>query len=126
MVLAEASLVCSPCRAFDLNGVWATDAALCDKMFEKRGSSYGFTEMSDLYGSGLIIEGTRIRGKMAQCTIKSKTEDSDSVRFLAACATSVAPENLQVTLKILGSDSFSRLFPNMQGMEVAYHRCASN
>src|SRR4051794_18188071 len=75
VALLGASLSYSSASAFELAGIWATDNAICNRLFEKRGISFEFTEMSDLYGSGFIIEGTRIRGKMAQCTIQSKTED---------------------------------------------------
>jgi hypothetical protein len=60
------SILC--CSAFDLSGIWATDPQLCGKMFERRGSEVAFTQLPDLYGSGFVIDGTRIKGKMAQCT----------------------------------------------------------
>jgi hypothetical protein len=62
LILAPLS---SPSMAFDLNGIWATDPALCGKMFEKHGNEIAFTPLSDLYGSGFVIDRTRIKGKMA-------------------------------------------------------------
>ena len=69
-LLIATALYSFPSSAFDLNGIWATDAQLCSKMFEKRGSDVTFTPMSDFYGSGFVIEGTHIKGKMAQCAIQ--------------------------------------------------------
>ena len=112
-----------PSGAFDLNGVWATDAALCDKMFEKRGSQVMFTEISDLYGSGFVIDGTRIKGKMAQCTIKSQKEDGGTLQIAAACATAIMHQDVEFSLKIVNDKAITRLFPGMSGMEVIYYRC---
>ncbi len=121
--LVGAALSSTASSAFDLDGMWATDAALCGKMFERRGGQMAFTELSDLYGSGFVIEGTRIRGKMAQCTIKSKKEDGDSLQLLAGCATQIMQSEMQFSLKIVNENAMSRLFPGMSGMEVTYYRC---
>src|SRR5579863_3001368 len=53
--------------AFDLSGAWATDAGLCSQVFTKKGNEVEFAELSDLFGSGFIIEGSRIRGKSGRC-----------------------------------------------------------
>jgi hypothetical protein len=117
-------LLSFPSSAFDLNGIWATDSALCSKMFEKQGNQVVFTELSDLYGSGFMIDGTRIKGKMAQCTIKSKKEDGQTLLISAACATAIMHSDMEFSLKIVNDNAISRVFPGMSGMEVMYYRCA--
>jgi hypothetical protein len=116
--------LCSfPSHAFDLNGIWATDPELCGKMFEKQGTQVTFTKLSDLYGSGFVIDGTRIKGKMAQCTIQSQKQDGEMLQLDAACATEIMQSDMQFRLKIVNDKSISRSFPGMSGMEVTYYRC---
>jgi len=116
-------LFAAPAAAFELTGIWATDAAICGKVFTKKGTEVEFAELSDLYGSGFIIEGNRIRGKIARCNIASKKEEGSTIRLTAACSTSVAVENVEFEIKVLDDNTLSRIFPGTSGMEVAYHRC---
>jgi hypothetical protein len=122
--LAAVAAATLPAGAIELAGAWATDAGLCDKVFTKKGSQLAFAELSDLYGSGFIIEGKRIRGKAAQCTIKSQKENGAELELQASCATRVMHSDVQFNLKVIDDNSIARSFPGMQGMEVNYHRCA--
>jgi hypothetical protein len=122
--LLIATALCSfPSSAFDLNGIWATDAQLCSKMFERRGSDIAFTPLSDLYGSGFVIDGTHIKGKMAQCTIQSQKQDGEILQIEAACATEIMRSDMQFSLKIINDKTISRRFLGMSGIEVNYYRC---
>jgi hypothetical protein len=122
-LLIGAALCSFPCSAFDLSGIWATDPELCGKMFEKRGSEVTFTPLSDLYGSGFVVDGTRIKGKMAQCTIQSQKQNGEMLQLEAACATEIMRSDMQFSLKIVNDKAISRGFPGMSGMEVTYYRC---
>ena len=55
-----------------ISGAWATDGGLCNQVFTKKANEVEFAELSDLFGSGFIIEGNRIREKSGRCTITSK------------------------------------------------------
>jgi hypothetical protein len=113
--------------AIDLTGAWATDHALCDRVFTKKKNQIAFSELSDLYGSGFIIDGSRIRGKSAQCTIKSRKEEGDTVQLSSACATTIMTSSVQFSLKVIDANTISRLFPEIQGVQVMalnYYRCA--
>jgi len=114
---------CENAFAANVEGVWATDARYCDKVFVKNGSSVSFAEDGDLYGSGFIIEGRKIRGKVATCTIKNSTEDGSITHLIAACATDVMLSNVQLSVKIVDQNKLIRLFPGMSGMEIPYERC---
>jgi hypothetical protein len=112
--------------AIDLTGAWATDHALCDRVFTKNKNQILFSELSDLYGSGFIIDGAQIRGKTGKCTIKSRKEDGDSVQLSADCATTIMTSSLQFSLKVIDANTIARLFPDIQGvqgMPLNYYRC---
>ncbi|UFX46940.1 hypothetical protein HAP47_0009855 [Bradyrhizobium sp. 41S5] len=110
-------------EAFDLNGAWVGDADQCDKVFNRKGGKRGFTEMSDVYGGGFIIDGDEIIGKFARCKIKAKKEDGSSINLIAGCATDIMLSSVQFSVKKLDANSIIRLFPGMDGMEITYHRC---
>ena len=111
--------------AFELSGAWATDAGLCSQVFNKKGKEVVFAELSDLFGSGFIIDGSRIRGKSGRCTITSRKQDGDNVELAAACATSIMTQNLKFSFKIIDDNSLSRLIPDVPGMTLKYVRCSS-
>lgn len=120
-------LLAAPVRAdaLDLNGAWASDADQCVKVFDRQKGQLGFTEMSDVYGGGFIIDGDQIIGKYARCKIKARKIDGMNVNLIAACATDIMLSSVQFSLKELDADSIARLFPGMEGMEIRYHRCPS-
>ena len=111
-------------NAIELSGAWATEADLCSRVFTKKGNQVVFAELSDLFGSGFMIDGNRIRGKSARCTITSRKQDGDGLELSAACATSVMNQNVRFNLKVIDDNNLMRLFPDIQGMTLKYTRCA--
>jgi hypothetical protein len=120
------SLLSSPSHALDLNGAWATDAADCQKIFVKKGNAISFRPQSELHGGGFIIDGNTIRGKAAKCVIKARREDGEIIHLMAACATDIMLSNVQFSLRVVNENKVSRIFPGMEGMELAYDRCDAN
>jgi len=113
----------APACAIDLTGVWATDASRCGQIFKKTGSEVTFTQSSDQYGNGFIVEDDHIRGKTARCTIKSRKEEGATVHLLATCSTDIMLSSVQFSLKVLDDNSISRFFPGMPGLDTTYYRC---
>jgi len=109
--------------AFDLSGAWASHRDLCGQVFTKKGSTIEFAELSDLYGSGFIVNGNRIRGKAAQCTITSQKQDGNNLELSAACASSIMTQSVKFNLKIIDDNMIDRSFPEVPGMSLRYSRC---
>ncbi len=122
-LLGSATLLPATARAFDLSGAWASQAELCGQVFTKKGSLIVFAELSELYGSGFIVEGDRIRGKTGQCTIRSRKQEGDHVEIKAACATTIMTQDLTFDVTFLDADNLSRAFPEVPGMTLKYSRC---
>ena len=110
-------------QAFDLTGLWATDSSACDKIFTTRGKKTSFQKDSDLYGGGFIIEGKRIRGRMATCNIRSRKEDGPNIHLMTGCATDIMLQNVQFSVKVVDDNRITRIFPGIEGMELDYVRC---
>lgn len=110
-------------EAFDLNGAWATDADNCGRVFGRKGGRIDFTEMSDVYGGGFIVDGDQITGKYARCRVKVRKDNSQNIDLVAACATDIMLQNVQFSLRSMDANTVSRLIPAIEGMEIKYFRC---
>jgi hypothetical protein len=109
--------------AADVNGAWATDVTVCDKIFRKKGGVLALSNRSDTLGGGFIIDGDAIRGKNANCKIKARKQAGDLVHFVAACATDLMLSNYELTLKVIDDNRVARVFAGMPEMETPYYRC---
>jgi len=113
-----------PGHATDFTGVWASSSEACAKMFVRNGKNISFARNADMFGSGFIVEGNRIRGKMATCTITRRKEDGDMLHVLASCSSDIALQTMQITVKIDGPDRIIRQFAGMPEMQMHYSRCS--
>lgn len=119
------SLLPQEASAFELTGAWATSAEQCTKVFVRQGGKLGFTDMSDVYGGGFIVDGNELVGKFARCRIKTRKNNGANINLIAACATDIMLSSVQFNLKELDANSIVRLFPGLDEMEIRYHRCPS-
>ena len=110
-------------HAADLTGAWANDAQACDKIFVKRNGTIEITKDSDAFGSGFVIEQNRIKGKIATCNIIAHKEDGAITHLVAKCATDIAFENVQFSLKLDNENKMTRLYPGLPELSVSYFRC---
>ena len=124
MLFSSGVLLPTRSYAIELTGGWASQADLCKLVFTKKGNGVVFAELSDLYGSGFIIEGSRIRGKTTRCTITSKKQDGDNLELGAACASTIMNQNVRFSLKVIDDNNLDRQFPDIPGMSLKYTRCA--
>jgi len=114
----------SPVLAIDLNGSWATDASVCNKVFVKKGDTISFAQDSDQFGGGFILEGNKVRGQMQSCTIKARKEDGNMVHLLAACASDIMASNIQFSARVIDDNTIARIFPGMPDeLSIKYSRC---
>ena len=102
----------------DLNGAWANDPSVCDKIFVKQNAKLAMTKDADNYGSG-----NQLRGKIATCNIKSRKEDAGVVNLITSCSTDVALQTVQMSFKIDSENQITRMFPGVPEMATSYTRC---
>ena len=125
--ISAGSALLSPqgANAFELAGSWATSADQCTRVFTRKGraNTVSFTNFPGVYGGGFIAEADRLRGRFANCKVKSRKESGQAVNLIVACASSIMLSDVQFFLKVIDDNTISREFPGMEGMEVKYHRC---
>jgi hypothetical protein len=114
-----------PAWPVDLTGAWATNADECNNVFIRSGKAneIGFAELSEMHGSGFIVEPDRLVGRFAKCKIKAKKENGQNVNIVANCATDIMLSSVQFELKVDDENKITRLFPGMEDMAISYHRC---
>ncbi len=77
--------------AFELDGAWATDSSQCRKIFAKKHHTISLNPKSDIYGSGFIVEGNRIRGKLLTCEITDRKQAGAVLNLVARLASLYFP-----------------------------------
>ena len=124
VMLGSSVLSVAQARAIDLTGAWASHEDLCNQVFTKKDNRVEYAEYSELFGSGFIVDGDRIRGKGGTCTIKSRKQEGDNLEISAACASTIMTQDLRFSLKIIDDNNISRSFPEISGMSLNYTRCS--
>jgi hypothetical protein len=123
LLAVVAALLPTNALAFDLTGAWASQADLCRLVFTKKGNTVAFTELSDLYGSGFVVDGNRVKGKAAECTITSRKQEGENIELAASCATSIMDQKVHFNLKVVDDNTIIRDFQEIPGMTLRYSRC---
>src|SRR5277367_1446754 len=113
MCTAVLTTLSTAVSATDLNGAWATDASMCNKVFVKKGERLSFTKDSDEYGGGFILDGNNVRGQLQTCIIKARKENGNVVHMIAACASDIMASNIQFSAKVIDDNTIARIFPEM-------------
>jgi hypothetical protein len=122
------SLLCltltgSAAAASNVDGAWASNKESCKQLFVQKGKQTHLAPKADLYGSGFVIDGKAIRGKIATCTIKSRQEDGNTVRFDATCATDISLSSNRFELTMVDDNKVMRAFPGVPELDTPYYRC---
>ena len=117
------SLFGTSAYSFELNGAWASDPSICGKIFVKQDTKLVMTPDADTYGSGFVVDGNQVRGKIATCNIKSRKEEPGVVHLITSCSTDVALQAMQFSIKIDDDNRTTRIFPGVPEMSVSYSRC---
>lgn len=123
LLLAAFVAMSGSALAFELNGAWASDVHNCAKVFVRKGTQFTFTDMSDVYGGGFIVEDDQITGKYARCQIKARKDDGETINLVAACATDIMLQNVQFYLRKVDANNVIRMFPGIDRMQNNYARC---
>ena len=123
MLLIPAMFALSEARASDFDGAWANKSDACDRLYIRKGGQTSFARNADMYGSGFIIDGKQIRGKMAKCSVRATKREGDVAHLVAACSTDIAVDTVQFTFKIIDQDTVTRIFPGLTELNTTYVRC---
>jgi hypothetical protein len=123
LALVLLPVAASRTEAADFDGLWATNPDACKDIFVKRGNEVTFSEKADMYGSGFIVSGKTIRGKIAVCKILSMKKTGNTANLRAACATDISISTNNFGLRLVEDNKLIRSFPGIPEMDTSYFRC---
>jgi hypothetical protein len=110
-------------QTVNFDGAWANNEGSCAKVFVKRGNKVSLAKDSDMHGSGFIVDGNQLRGKVAACTIKSRKMDGAVLLVHAVCSTDVALQNVVFGMKPEGANKIIRVFQGIPELDTPFYRC---
>ena len=124
IIVFVVALASRPVWAFDLDGAWATNVSVCDKIFGKndKGALY-IKPDADSYGSGFIVRQNSVVGKIAKCTIKTRKTIGSVTHVIANCSTDVALQTVQFSFRVKDDNHIVRIYPGLEELDIAYGRC---
>ena len=123
MALPAAAFAVGAAQAANINGVWVTNAAACSKMVAKKGKQTVLAADSDLYGSGFVVDGNVMRGKIATCKITSRKDDGATIHLKGTCATDITVTTNQFDIKMVDDNTLVRMVPGIPELDTLYYRC---
>jgi hypothetical protein len=123
LALASLPFATSRSQAADFDGLWATSPEACKDIFTKRGNDVVFSDKADMYGSGFILSGKTIRGKIAVCKIQSLKKSGNTANIRAACATDISVSTNNFALRLVDDNKVIRSIPGVPELDTSYFRC---
>ena len=123
ILLLALPLLSGAAQAADrLDGAWTTTAASCDEVFVKRKGNLALKRTSEGW-SAFIVNGNRINGANATCSVKSTKQKGDVTTFLFSCADKIMFDTMTVSIRFKDDGTFVRFDPEFPEVETSYHRC---
>lgn len=106
-----------------LQGAWVMAGTDCTDTFVKKGSGWDFKDRTSSLNTGLLIEGKKITGAGATCTIARIRQKSDHLVASMGCADAIMFNEVSVSFKIIDADNFQRFDPEFPESAIGYQRC---
>jgi hypothetical protein len=115
----------SHAQTSEFDGMWATNPDRCQDIFVKRGNEVVFSDKADMYGSGFIVSGKTIRGKIAVCKVQSLKKSGNTANIRAACATDISVSTNNFGLRLVDANKLVRSIPGVPELDTSYFRCVN-
>jgi len=107
----------------DFDGAWSTSAEACPNIFVKRGGQIYLSERADLFGSGFVVAGSIIRGKIATCKVTSIKRTGAAVDLRTVCTTDITTISNSFKLRLVDANRVVRSVPEIPELDTPYVRC---
>lgn len=106
-----------------LQGAWGTTGIPCDRIFVRRGGRINFVRHTGGVFAGFIVEGNKIRGAFANCTLLNQKPDGDTVRAALTCRQQIIFDKVVVHLRFKDDNTIVRYEPEFPELESSFRRC---
>lgn len=106
-----------------LQGAWTLGGVDCGETFVKNGSTWQFKDRDSSLNTGLIIEGKKMLGPGATCTIGRVTNKGDHLVVSLGCEDAIMFNTVSVAIKIVDDSHFERIDPEFPESFGTYSKC---
>ncbi|MFC7053335.1 hypothetical protein ACFQI3_11615 [Hansschlegelia quercus] len=104
-------------------GSWVADSFECRDVFITKAGKTLFRSKHDNTLPGFVVEGSRIRGKTASCSLISIKQTSNGYVAALNCKSQIMFGAMSVSLRLKDQDTIERYDPSFPEMRETYHRC---
>lgn len=106
-----------------LVGAWASSAADCQKLFERRGGALTYRQPVDQFAEAFIIEPGQIRAPTGACRIASVARNKEGVAVSLDCQDSISFQSQTVHFKIRSGGEIVYSPTGDPSLDTTYQRC---
>ena len=83
-----------------LAGAWATSAADCARLFQRRGGALTFRQPVDKFAQAAIIGPQTILAPSSSCRVQSVSRDKDAIKVNAECNDTISFRQESVSIRV--------------------------
>jgi pyruvate/2-oxoglutarate dehydrogenase complex dihydrolipoamide acyltransferase (E2) component len=94
----------APQSVKQLTGAWASPAADCNEIFQRKGRALTYRQPADPFLKAVIVEPQRIRLPSGTCELDSAVRDGGSLKLIAECASAISYTSRTVYVKLKSND----------------------
>jgi hypothetical protein len=107
----------------EIQGAWIINSAECSDAFTKRNGRFAFKPNQRNADTSFIINGKRIQGARATCTLGSERQTSDGFRAVLDCSTRMMVGALPISFRVPNANTIVKFDPDFPELETTYTRC---
>jgi hypothetical protein len=107
----------------ELQGAWIINSAECSEAFTKRNGRFAFKPNQRNADTSFIINGKRILGARATCTLASEKPTSDGFRAVLDCSTRMMVGALPISFRVPNANTIVKFDPDFPELETTFTRC---
>jgi hypothetical protein len=107
----------------ELQGAWIINSAECSDAFTKRNGRFAFKPNQRNADTSFIINGERIQGARATCTLGSERQTPDGFRAVLDCSTRMMVGALPISFRVPNANTIVKFDPDFPELETTYTRC---
>jgi hypothetical protein len=107
----------------ELQGAWIINSAECSSAFTKRNGRFAFKPNQRNADTSFIINGNRLQGARATCSLDSEKRTSDGFRAVLNCASQIMIGALPVSFWVPNPNTIVKFDPDFPELETTFTRC---
>jgi HlyD family secretion protein len=120
---AESTEEVAPASLAQLAGAWASSAADCDTLFQRRGKALAYRQPVDQFAQAAIVESQRIRLPSATCRLERGSVVNGALKVSGECQDTISYTSRTVYLKLRSNNQLAYSPTGDVALETSLTKC---